>query len=305
MGDTAGVNLRQLEYLVVIAEEGSFTRASERLLVAQPSLSQQIGALEAELGGRLLERLPRGVRLTMAGQSFLPEARAAISHANRARRSVRTAMGLESGQLQIATNTSTAAGILPSVLRRWQELHPSIEVSLSEYLHRRLLDDGVRDGDSDMAVGSPPASWEGPIEPLGWEEFVLVLPHGDPLLRKRSVDLAELAGRRWVHFARDHGLAELVDLRCAAAGFTPRVAVRTSQVLAAPLFAAAGLGPALVPDHIVPDTTRELVRPAKPRLVRQVVAFTRGDWSPATRAFVDTLHEYPWQRKLPRATNLG
>src|SRR3954469_14588028 len=84
-GDTPGVNLRQLEYFLVIAEEGSFTRAAERLLVAQPSLSQQIGALEAELGGPLLERMPRGVRLTTAGHSFLPEARAAISHADRAR----------------------------------------------------------------------------------------------------------------------------------------------------------------------------------------------------------------------------
>lgn len=305
MGDTHGVNLRQLEYFVVIAEEGSFTRASERLLVAQPSLSQQIGALEAELGGPLLERLPRGVRLTMAGQNFLPEARAAISHANRARRSVRMTLGLESGQLEIATNTSTAAGILPSVLRRWQELHPSIEVSLSEYLHRRALDDGVREGEGDMAVGSTPASWEGPIEPLGWEEFVLVLPDGDPMLRKQSVDLAELADRRWVHFARGHGLAELVDLQCAAAGFTPRVAVRTSQVVAAPLFAAAGLGPALVPDHIVPDSAKELMRPAKPRLIRRVVAFTRRDWSPVTRAFLDTLREYSWPRKPPQATNLG
>jgi DNA-binding transcriptional LysR family regulator len=305
MGDTRGVNLRQLEYFVVIAEEGSFTRASERLLVAQPSLSQQIGALEAELGGSLLERLPRGVRLTMAGQTFLPEARAAISHAERARRSVRSTLGLESGQLEIATITSTAAGILPSVLRRWAELHPGVEVSLSEYHHRRLLDDGVREGDGDMAVGSPPASWEGPIEPLGWEEFVLVLPDGDPMLRRRSVDLAELADRRWVHFARGHGLAELVDQQCAAAGFTPRVSVRTSQVVAAPLFAAAGLGPALVPDHIVPDSAEELVRPAKPRLVRQVVAFTRREWSPVTRAFLDSLHEYSWPRKPPRATNLG
>src|SRR3954453_20537909 len=247
------MNLRQLEYFVVIAEEGSFTRASERLLVAQPSLSQQIGALEAELGGPLLERLARGVRLTMAGHNFLPEARAAISHANRARRSVRIALGLESGQLAIATVTSAAAGILPSVLRRWQELHPSIEVSLSEYLHRRLLDDAVRDGDGDLAVGSPPASWEGPIETLGFEEFVLVLPDGDPILRNRSVELAELADRRWVHFARGHGLAEVVDQQCAAAGFTPGVAVRTSQVVAAPLFAGSGLGPTLVPAHIVPD----------------------------------------------------
>jgi DNA-binding transcriptional LysR family regulator len=80
------MTLRQLQYFVVIAEEGSLTRAAQRLLVAQPSLSQQIGALEAELGGPLLERMPRGVRLTMAGQSFLPEARAAISRVERARR---------------------------------------------------------------------------------------------------------------------------------------------------------------------------------------------------------------------------
>jgi DNA-binding transcriptional LysR family regulator len=305
MGDTRAVNLRQLEYFVVIADEGSFTRASERLLVAQPSLSQQIGALEGELGGLLLERLPRGVRLTMAGQSFLPEARAAISHASRARRSARMALGLESGELQIATVTSAAAGILPSVLSRWQELHPSIEVSLSEYLHRRLLDEGVRAGDGDMAVGPLPGSWEGPIERLGWEEFVLVLPEGDPMLHQRSVSLGDLADRRWVQFAPGHGLAEVIDLQCAAAGFTARAAVRTSQVVAAPLFAAAGLGPALVPDHLVPDSVEELVRPTKPRLVRPVVAFTRRDWSPVTRAFLDILHEYPWRQKPPRATTLG
>jgi DNA-binding transcriptional LysR family regulator len=299
------VNLRQLEYFVVIAQEGSFTRASERLLIAQPSLSQQIRALEAELGGSLLERLPRGVRLTMAGQNFLPEAQAAISHTDRARRSVRMALGLESGQLAIATNTSAAAGILPSVLTHWQALHPSIEVSLSEYLHRRLLEKGVRGGDGDMAVGSPPDRWEGPIEPLGWEEFVLVLPDGDPLLRNRSIDLAQLAERRWVHFAAGHGLAELVDMLCGAAGFIPRVAVRTSQVVAAPLFAAAGLGPALVPDNVVPDSAKQLVRPVRPRLVRPVVAFTRREWSPVTHAFLEILHDYQWRRKPPRATMLS
>jgi DNA-binding transcriptional LysR family regulator len=299
------VNLRQLEYFTVIAEEGSFTRAAERLLVAQPSLSQQISALEAELGGPLLERMPRGVRLTMAGQSFLPEARAAISHADRARTSVRMALALEAGRLEIAAATSAAAGILPSVLRRWQELHPTVEVTLHEFLHRRALDDSVRDGEGDLAVGSPPGNWEGSVEPLGWEEFVLVIPYGDPLLRRRSIELAELAERRWVQFTPSHGLAEVVDLQCAASGFTPRVAVRTSQVAAAPMFAAAGLGPALVPDHVVTEDAKELVRPTKPRLARPVVAFTRGDWSPMTRAFVDVLHEYPWPRKPRAATDLG
>jgi DNA-binding transcriptional LysR family regulator len=299
------VNLRQLEYFLVIAEEGSFTRAAERLLVAQPSLSQQIGALEAELGGPLFERLPRGVRLTMAGQSFLPEARAAVSHADRARRSARMALGLQVGQLEIAAATSAAAGLLPPVLRLWQERHPAVEVSLQEFLHRRTLDEAVREGVGDMAVGSPPADWQGPIERLGWEEFVLVLPEGDPLLRQRSVALDKLAERRWVHFATSHGLSELLDMRCAASGFAPRVALRTSQVAAAPHFAAAGLGPALVPDHIVSEDVQHLARPASPRLVRPVVAFARGDWSSITRAFLETMREYPWRPKPRGAVDLG
>lgn len=299
------MNLRQLEYFTVIAEEGSFTGAAERLLVAQPSLSQQIATLEAELGGPLLERLPRGVRLTPAGQAFLPEARAAISHAERARSAVRMALGLEAGSLEIAVLTSTAAGILPWVLRRWQEEHPEIEVGLREFAHRRALDDSVRDGLGDMAVGSSPGDWPGPVEHLGWEEFVLVLPDGDPLLRQRSIDLAELAERRWVHFVAGHGLAEVLDIRCAASGFSPRVAVRTSQVAAAPQFAAAGLGPALVPDHIVADSVKHLMRPARPRVIREVTAFTRADWSPITKAFRDTLHHYPWPHKARRAVELG
>lgn len=299
------MNLRQLEYFVVIAEEGSFTRAAERLLVAQPSLSQQVGALEAELGGPLLERMPRGVRLTMAGQSFLPEARAAISHAERARRSARMALGLQAGQLELAALTSAAVGLLPSVLQRWQEQHPTIEVTLREFGHRRALDEAVRDGEGDMAVGSPPESWQGAVETLGWEEFVVVLPEGDPLLRRRSVDIADLAERRWVHYGQGHGLAEVVDMRCAAAGFAPRVAVRTSQVAAAPQFAAAGLGPTLVPDHVLGHRTSPLARRASPPIVRAVVAFARGDWTPITLAFLDVLREYPWKRKPRGAVDIG
>jgi DNA-binding transcriptional LysR family regulator len=299
------VNLRQLQYFLTIADEQSFSRAAERLRVAQPSVSQQIKRLEQELGGPLLERLPTGVRLTAAGRAFLSEARASVAHAERATRDARRALDLEAGEIEVATVTSAAAGILPTVLRRWQELHPSIEVSLSEYLHRRLLDDGVRNGDADMAIGSPPASWEGPIEQLGWEEFVLVFPTGDPALRKRSVNLTELAERRWVQFASGHGLAEVLELRCAAVGFTPHIALRTSQVTAAPQFAAAGIGPVLVPDHVVPDGVKELVRPVKPRVIRPVVAFTRRDWSPITSAFLDILREYPWRRKPPAATNIG
>jgi len=299
------MNLRQLEYFAAIAEEGSITRAAERLFVSQPSLSQQIAALEQELGGDLLERLPRGVRLTAAGQQLLPEARAVLRHARRGRRSVRMALGLEAGQLEVAAATSAVAGILPTVLQDWEHQYPAIEVSLLEFPHRRALDEAVRDGAGDIAVGSLPRDWPGPIEHLGYEEFVAVLPDGDPLLARGAVPLETLADRRWVHFAEGHGLAAVIDVCCAAAGFSPRVAIRTSQVAAAPRFAAAGLGPTLVPSHVLPDALLELARPVSPRFVRPVVAYTRSQWQPITAAFVASLRSYPWDTKPDGAFDLG
>ena len=298
------MNLRQLEYFVAIADHGSVTRAAERLLVSQPSLSQQIRALEAELGGALLERLPRGVRLTAAGQQLLGEARATVAHAQRARHAVRQALDLEVGQLEVAVTSSAALGILPRVLQDWEQHHPSLEVSLLEFPHRRALEQAAREGAGDIAVGSHPESWGGSVQQLGWEELVLVLPDGDPLLKRDAVRLERLSDRRWVHYARSAGLSEVVDLCCATAGFVPRVAVRTSQVAAAPSFAAAGIGPALVPEHIVPGALQRLVRPASPRPVRAVCAFARADWTPLARAFLDTLNRFPWGPKPSNSLDL-
>jgi DNA-binding transcriptional LysR family regulator len=299
------MNLRQLEYFVAIADSGSMTRAAERVFVSQPSLSQQITVLEQELGGALLERLPRGVRLTPAGESLLPEARAVIHHAERGRRAARSALELEAGELEVAAATSAAAGILPTVLRAWQQAHPRIEISLLEFQHRRALTDAVRGGAGDVAVGSLPPDWQGPIERLGWEVFLVVLPYGDPLLDAESVRLESLADRRWVHFTPAHGLAEVVDFCCASAGYAPRVAVRTSQVSVAPRFAAIGLGPALLPEHTIPDALMELARPLSPPIARGVAAFTRTGWTTLTAAFLETLRSYPWRRKPRGAIDLG
>jgi DNA-binding transcriptional LysR family regulator len=299
------MNLRQLEYFVAVVEQGSFTAAAERLFVSQPSLSQQIAALERELGGPLLERLPRGVRLTAAGDELLGEARATLRHAERARRAARMALALDAGRLEVAAATSVAAGILPVVLHTWLQQHAAIEVSLLEYPHRRGLDEAVRDGAGDIAVGSNPANWQGSVKHLGWEEFVVVLPDGDPLLGEDAVHLADLAERPWVHFTHAHGLAEVLDFCCGTAGFTPRVAVRTSQVTAAPLFAAAGIGPTLVPSHIVPAALIGLARSADPRPTRAVCAFTRGDWTPLAESFLDSLGDFPWGPKPRRALELG
>jgi DNA-binding transcriptional LysR family regulator len=297
------MNLRQLHYLVAIADEGSFTRAAERLLVAQPSLSQQIKSLEHELGGPLLERLPTGVRLTAAGKAFLPEARAAVAHAERARRNARSALGLEAGEIEVATVTSVAFGVLPPAFERWHERYPGTTITLREYTHRHALDDAVRLGVGDVAVGPRPPEWHGPVVELGWEEFVAVLPASDPLARnKRPVVLEQLAERDWVLFGSDHGLSQLILETCTRAGFTPRRTIQTGQVAAAGHLAAAGLGVTVIPRNVVPTDLGAAIRSLKPPLARQLAAFTRQDWSPLAAAFLQVLKEQTWQRRPASAT---
>jgi DNA-binding transcriptional LysR family regulator len=299
------MTFRQLQYLVAIVEEGSFGRAAQRLYVSQPSLSQQIRALEAEIGGALVERLPRGVRATAAGEALLPAARAALAATDRARRSARMVLGLEAGELEIATVGTVALGLLPPVLRRWRARHPQRIVRLREHRDGPLLAEAVADAAVDLGIGPRPPEWAGPLEPLGWEEIVVVLPPDDPLRGRGPIALAALAERDWVLFEREHALAQLTDDLCAAEGFTPRAAVRTAQIAAAPVLAAAGLGPALVPVSIVAGSQRRSVCALDPPRARELCAFTRAEWSPLARAFLDLLAQQPWPQRDAEAIAVG
>jgi DNA-binding transcriptional LysR family regulator len=297
------MTLRQLEYLVAVIDEGSFGRAALALYVSQPTLSSQVRALENEIGGPLLERLPRGVRPTATGEAMLPAARAALAAAARARRAARMVLGLEAGELEIATVGAVALGMLPPVLRRWRARHPARTVRINEHRDGVTLADAVAGGGPDLGIGPRPPEWTGTIETLGWEEFVVVLPPGDPLRDTEGpIDLARMATRDWVLFERDHGLGWIIEAICATAGFTPSAAVRTAQISGAPALAAAGLGPALVPLNIVPGPQRRWARRLDPPRARELCAFTRDDWPPLARAFLDLIAERPWPDRPPDAT---
>ena len=294
------MNLRQLEYFVAIAEQGSLTHAAERLHVSQPSLSQQIRMLEAELGGALLERLPRGVRLTAAGQELLGEARATLAHAQRARRAVRRALDLEVGQLEVAVTSSVALGILPAVLRDWQSRHPSLQVSLLEFPHRRALLQAARDGVGDIALGSQPETWSGPVQQLGWEELVLVLPHGDRLLGLEAVE-PRTAGRSALGALRavDGALGDRRPMLCRCR-FRPAGRRAHQPSRGGAVVRRRGDRPGARSRARRADALGRLVRPASPRPVRAVCAFARDQWTPLTQAFLDTLLSFPWGPKPRR-----
>ena len=147
---------RRIAYWLAVVEEGSFTRAALRMHVSQPSLSQQVRLLEQEVGGELLERLPRSVRLTAAGKAFLPHAQIAVRAVERAQQAARSALELETGELEISTVRSIAAGILPDLVKSWRQRHPGTFVRLHEFTHRSLAEDSVRGGVGDLGINPPP-----------------------------------------------------------------------------------------------------------------------------------------------------
>jgi len=283
------VTLRQLEYFLRVVDERSFRRAAAKANVAQPSLSQQIRALEVELGVELLQRLPGQVRMTVAGEALLPHARAAVTSALRGERAARSAAALEADELEIATVRSLAVGLLPDSIRRWRETHRGT-LRLHEYAHRKDLAEGVRAGIGDVGVGPVPARWEGPLEPLGWQGSVLVLPRGDPLAEAPGpVRLDGLADRQWVLFEPHHGLLDLVLTACGHAGFEPRGAVETSQVEAAARLAAAGLGPAILPDNAVPAGLDAAVLAIDPPVGYDLAAYARTAFPPLVVEYLTML----------------
>jgi DNA-binding transcriptional LysR family regulator len=284
------MTLRQFECFVAVAEEGSFTRAARRVGISQPSLSQHIRGLEAELGGLLFDRLPRSVSLTPAGRTLLPEARVAVRAVERGWQNARSVLALEAGELEIATVLSLAVGLLPRHIRVWHERHPNVAIRLHEFRHRVLLEDAVEQGVADFALGPRPVRrWDGPLEVVGWEEFVLVSPSSEPLARRRSITMDDVRDRDWVLYHPDHGLAGVVEEVCRQAGFRPRGTVRTSQAEGAVRLAAAGLGIALVPDNIVLRELDCAVLRVEPHLVREVAVYARAPWSPTAEAFVEVL----------------
>lgn len=292
------MSLRQMEYLVAVVEEASFTRAAETLNVTQSALSHQIKALEREVGGPLLERLPRGVGLTPMGRAFLPHAELAVRSAGRARRAARAAAGAAGGELHIASVHAVAMGVLPEAFAHWQRLHPGVRLVLREYASAGELADRMERGVADLAVGHRPSQWQGPVEPIGSEEIVIAVAADDPLASRGSVRLAELADRPWVRCALEPVVAgrPAMDAICERAGFTPRNAVHTEHTSTAVRMARAGAGVVAAPAHVIAGIQGCAALRLDPPVHRELVAFSRAELTGVARAFVTEL------RKLPSLT---
>ncbi|GGM11482.1 LysR family transcriptional regulator [Streptomyces fumigatiscleroticus] len=300
----ARMSLRQMEYFLTVVEEASFTRAAEALHVTQPALSHQIKALERSVGGALLERMPRGVRLTPMGRAFRPHAELAVRSAARARRAARAAAGAEGGELHVAALHSLAVGVLPDIFAHWRAAHPRVVLHLHEYATTEALHERVERGTADLGIGPEPADWPGTVLPAGEEELVLVVPFDDRFAGRTTVTLPELADRAWVRCAMEpvvHG-ERFLDWACGRAGFKPRTAVFTEHTSTAVRMAAAGVGVCVAPAHIVRGAVGEdcVVLTPDPPWRRPLTVFSRVPPTGAAEAFVDLLRA-TWPHPGPPA----
>lgn len=247
-------DLRQLRYFVTVAEELSFTRAAQRLHISQPPLSQQIQALELDLGVKLLDRDRRNVALTEAGAVLLEQARQLLAKAEDMRSLVsETAAGF-GGQLRLAYTVSVSFHpTLPQSLLRFGELAPNVRVRLHEmYTENQFA--ALRAGEIDLGFVRDLPRHEADaralrLDVIDRERLLLALPSGHPLAGRSSLRLGEAAGEGFVIQPRELAPTlydRLVQL-AAQAGFHPRVHQQAQQLNGVIALVAAGMGLALVP----------------------------------------------------------
>jgi len=244
------MELRHLEAFVAVAEELHFSRAAERLRVAQSPLSQRIKTLEGELGVRLFERTNRRVALTDAGARILREARATLRAAEATRRAAQRAREGETGLLRLGFVASAAFLHLPELLRALGARTPDLEIELLRLNSAAQLD-ALFEDHIDVGIARTPPERRPEIQTLdlGPEPLLAVVPANHPLAGERTLRLAELAGDPWVLSRPLAGsdLTRQIHRACARAGFMPRVAheVRDLPSVMGPV--AGGLGVSLVP----------------------------------------------------------
>ncbi|SFS31789.1 LysR family transcriptional regulator [Saccharopolyspora flava] len=292
------MNLRQYEYALAVAEEGSITAAAERLGLAQPSLSQQIGTLEKQIGVRLFTRTQHGMTPTVAGRAFLAEAEVAATASRRAFTAARAAEGDLTGELIIAVYLGLGTRRLPRALGELRRRHPHLQVTIHEEPDPTDMERLARQGTLDMVlVHEIPPGCLFDVHKLGEESYVAVLPEGHPLLEQDApLVLGDLAGEGWVRYRRSSKLDEYLARLLSDRGLAPRTVGRASQISTAVRLASEGLGVAIAPSSAIPDGFEHLARPLNPALSEPVLAGVRRTPGRAESALLDELKRQDWPR---------
>lgn len=289
------MELRQLQYVIQISIEKNFSRAAEKLHIAQPSLSQQLSKLEQELGVLLFRRTTNSVELTQAGQVFVDKAQSILDEVEQLKQEMDDMAQMKRGRLVVGTLPITGSHILPLVLPVFGELYPQIDVILVEDTTVKL-EQLTASGGTDISLLTLPLvdqslEWE----PLMEEEICLAVPPNHPLAsRKDEISIEELRDEPFVGLKKGQGFRQILVNLCQQGGFTPNIVFESSNIETVQSLIAGGMGITFVPKMLTRSAGGEFV-PAYLSLKSHptrtlIIASRKGRYlSKAAVAFIETM----------------
>ena len=290
------LNVNRLRVLREVAARGSFSAAAQSLSYTQSAVSQQIATLEAETGTLLVERRPRGLRLTTAGQALVEHADAIMARLESAEAELASIAGVGGGRLRMASFPTAGATLMPLAVAEFSARHPGVELTLAEGEPEEIAP-RLRAGEFDLALlfrfPGVGATFDGlHTTDLLEDPLYLALPREHRLANRRTLRLADLAGEAWVQTSAESPCARHVVRSCHAAGFEPRVSFESDDYLTVQGLVAAGVGVALIPrlalSGVRDDIAVRELSPSSP--VRHVLAATaRGARVPAAAAMLEIM----------------
>jgi DNA-binding transcriptional LysR family regulator len=293
------VELRQLATFVAVAEEGSFTRAADRLHVVQSAVSAGVRNLENELGATLFDRSTHRIKLTDAGRALLPEARATLAAAQAARDAVDEARGGLRGT--VVLGTMQAQGMrainLAGVLAAFHAEHPGVEVKILHVGGSSEMAREVRDGRLDLAFVALPGDGPPGLEliPLAGEPIMLAVPAEHPLANRADIKLAALRDETMVDLPAGWGIRMAIDRSFAAAGLTRTITYEVNDTATMIDFICNGLAIGLLPQSIL-DTTGGIalvpIRDHPPQFQTAIAVPANRRLSAAIRAMLETIKRH-------------
>ena len=288
------MELRHLRYFVAVAEELHFRRAAERLHMSQPPLSQQIRALEQEVGARLLERSSRRVELTSAGEAFYGRAREILEAVDDAQRLARRVERGEVGRLSVGFVGSAMYSVVPELLSAFRERSAGVDLQLRELTTTAQLR-ALERGQIDIGFIRPAGERDGiAVETVLREPVVVAVPDGHPLAARQRVRLEQLAGEPLVLLTRSGapGLRESLARAIAGFGGEAGIVQEAEEMQTVVGLVAAGVGVSLVPESVRALVRRGVTYRALEDgdvVVELAVAWRRDDRTPVLAAFLELI----------------
>lgn len=257
------MDFRQLQYILKVAEERSFSKAAQKLFISQPSLSQFIQKVEIDLGAQLFDRSSSPLKLTFAGELYIETAKNILDLKDQLYRQISDIANLKKGRVTIGLSPFRSTYIMPKVLPFFHDKYPDIEVVLVEGNSSNLENIALR-GSTDLTLMTSPIQKNlFDFEPILTEEILIAIPPNHPIQKQANykiindsmrpvIQLKDLSNEPFILLKKDQKMHELATSLCKQAGFSPRIILESESIEAAHALVRAGMGITFIPDTLTP-----------------------------------------------------